>query len=101
MIDGSSCSRMKFASLKVNYNHFNSNVLFILNLVLKHSLLINLVIYVFHLVYQLHFRTCEGYIYFGRRGAIGGPVLGGSRGGIWGGPGGGGRGGGAGGGGRA
>src|SRR3990167_2055484 len=60
-----------------------------------------ILLFSFLIVYQLHFRTCEGYIYFGRRGAIGGPVLGGSRGGIWGGPGGGGRGGGAGGGGRA
>ena len=49
-------------------------------------------------VYQLHFRTCEGYIYFGRRGAIGDPVLGGSPGGGKRGvPGGGGGGGGAGG----
>src|SRR3990167_3963434 len=50
--------------------------------------------FLFNFVYQLHFRTCEGYIYFGRRGAIGDPVLGGSPGGGRSGGGGGGRGGG-------
>src|SRR3990167_5121879 len=81
MIDGSSCSRMKFASLVVN----NTILTLYLLLFLLFSCLNLTFIYLFDStyisVYQLHFRTCEGYIYFGRRGAIGDPVLGGVPGG--------------------
>ena len=56
-------------------------LLFIVYLVLIVSLLLVHCLSLVQIIYQLHFRTCEGYIYFGRRGAIGDPVLGGSRGG--------------------